>query len=136
MVPVQLRVIEKEFDSLPLALVRKLLERIALERSPVDDVVGRGPRRKHREAVVVTRGDGDVAGSGGLGERHPFVGVELDGIELRGQPLISRRRNLFVLHHPLAGAELGVDAPVDEHPEPGVAEPLTRGETLGGRGGR
>src|SRR5207237_4774524 len=97
--------------------------------------VGRGPRREHREAVVVTRGDSDVAGSGGLGERCPFVGVELDGIELRGQPLISRRRNLSVLHHPLAGAELGIDAPVGEHLAPGVAEPLTRGETLGGHSG-
>src|SRR6202162_6066463 len=57
MVPVKLRVVEKEFDALPLTFLRQFLERIALERSPVDDVVRRGPGREHREAVVVTGGD-------------------------------------------------------------------------------
>src|ERR1700687_624229 len=81
MMPVELRVVKVEFDPLPLTFTRKFLERIALERSPVDDVVGRGLGRKHREAVVVARGDGDVSHSGGLGERHPFASLEPYWIE-------------------------------------------------------
>src|SRR6202158_1977275 len=58
MVPVKLRVVEEEFDPLPLTFARQLLERIALEGSPLGDVVSRGLGRTHREPVVVARGDG------------------------------------------------------------------------------
>src|SRR5882762_2185582 len=134
MVPVELRVVEKEFDPLPLTFLRQLLERIALERSPVDNVVRRSPGREHREAIVVTRSDCDVSRPGGLGERHPLLGIELDRIELGRQPLVRRRWNLSVLHDPFTVAELGIDAPVDEHAEPGLPEPFARGEAFGGHG--
>ena len=64
------------------------------------------------------------------------MGVELDRIEFRRQPLVRRRRNRLVLHHPFAGAELGVDAPMNEHPKAGVTEPFARGQSLGGYCGR
>src|SRR6266550_8731853 len=38
-VPVELRVVEKELDPLLLTFLRQLLEGIALERGPVDNVV-------------------------------------------------------------------------------------------------
>jgi eukaryotic-like serine/threonine-protein kinase len=51
-----------------LTFRRQLLERIALERTPVDDVVGGGLSREHRKAIVMARRDRDVSHSGGLGE--------------------------------------------------------------------
>ena len=80
--PVELRVVEEELDALPAALVGELLQRVALERRPVDDVVPRRLRREHREAIVVARRDRDVSHAGGLGERRPtrcasnFIGIE------------------------------------------------------------
>ena len=131
--PVQLRIVEEKLYALPPAFGRQLPHRVSLERSPIDDVVGRGLRREHREAVVVARRDRDVPDTSGPGDRYPFMGVELDRIEFRRQPLVRRRRNRLVLHHPFAGAELGIDAPMNQHPKAGVTEPFARGQSLGGK---
>src|SRR5712692_4851444 len=80
------------------------------------------------------RRDRDVFHPGRLGERHPGARVELHGIERRGDPLVIGDRDRTVLHHPLALAEQAVDAPVDEHPELGVAIPFARREPLDGGG--
>ena len=51
--------------------------------------------------------------------------VEFDGIERRGQPFVSRDRYPAVLHDPLTLSEQTVNAPVYEHSELGVSEPLS-----------
>src|SRR6185312_15447557 len=68
---------------------------------------------------------------------HPFVRVELHGVERRRQPFVARNGNLTILHHPLAFAEQAVDTPVDEHSELSVLVPLARlaagdGDGIGG----
>ncbi len=132
--PVELRVIEEELDPLAAAFVGQLLQRIALERRPVDDVVARGARREHRKTVVVARGDRDVLHARRLGERHPRVGIEVGGIEGRGEPLVVGHGDGPILHHPLALAEQAVHAPMNEHSELGVAIPVARREPLRGHG--
>ncbi len=81
---------------------------------------------------MVPRRDRDVPDSGGLGGRDPRARVEFHGVEGGGQPFVRVDRNRTVLHHPFALAELAVHAPVDEHPELGIAEPLAGGDALGG----
>src|SRR6185503_221906 len=80
----------------------------------------------------MSRGDRDVLNPRCLGQRNPGAGVELGGIERRSEPLVVGDGNGPVLHDPFAVAEQAVDAPVDKHPELGVAIPLARGAALGG----
>ena len=79
----------------------------------------------------MARRDRDVFHPGGLGERDPGARVEFHRIERGGEPLVIGDRDRAVLHHPLALPEQAVNAPMDEHPELGVAVPLTRRESLG-----
>ena len=113
------------------ALVGELLQRVARERRPVDDVVARRLRREHREAVVVARRDRDVADAGAPWrvDTHSCAS-NLIGIERRREPLVVVDGDAAVLHHPFALTELAVDAPVDEHPELRVAKPFARGGAL------
>src|SRR5205085_4952521 len=101
-VPVELRIIEKELDSFASALVRQLLQWIARERRPIHDVVARRLRRKHREAVVMATRDRDVSDAGPFREQHPFARVELYGIERRREPLVAVDVDAAILHHPFA----------------------------------
>jgi len=78
---------------------------------------------------MVTAGDDDVSLSCIRSDAHPFIGIELDRAELLHQRLIFRYRNLFIVHHPFAARENGVEAPVNEHTKPGILKPL---QTLGG----
>ena len=78
-----------------------------------------------------------------LASAHPFVGVELDRVELLGVRAVFGDGDLAAVHDPLADAgDLlavvgaggdGIDAPVDEHAEPGLAPPGHAGVALGGR---
>ena len=133
-VPVELRVIEEQLDALPRTLGGERLQRIAGVGRPVDDVVPGRLCREHREAVVMARRDRDVLRTGGLRDGDPFARVELHRVERRRQPFVRVDGHVRVLHHPLAFAELAVDAPVDEHPELRVAKPFARGGTFGRNG--
>ena len=69
--------------------------------------------------------------AGVLGRSAPLEGVKLDRVELSGKSVVLFTRHLGLELEPLAVIGLalplarghGVDAPVDEHPEFGVAEP-------------
>ena len=108
----------------------------------VDDVPLAGGRGEHGEAVVMLRGDHDVFDAGVFGELGPGVGVVLRGVELFGELAVFGDGNFAFLHDPFADAFHGlvvieaggdgVDAPMDEHAEAGVAPPLHAGVALGG----
>ena len=61
---------------------------------------------------------------GVLGQRGPFVGIEVDRIEIVGVVLVLLERDLEELAGPFLAADHRVDAPVDEQAELGLAEPL------------
>jgi hypothetical protein len=81
----------------------------------------------------MARSDDDVFHAGGFRDIDPRVGVELHRVELWGQLLVFRGRDVFLQHDPLgpggAGAAWplagghGVESPVDEHSEAGIGEP-------------
>ncbi len=127
---------------MPRAGGGQFLQRIALERRGVHDVVRAGLGAVHREAVVMLAGDDDVLHAGVLGHLHPLLGIELHRIELRGQLLVLLDRDLGPVHDPLADAgDLlalpfpggnGIQPPVDEQAELGLAEPVHPRRLLGG----
>ncbi len=66
-------------------------------------------------------------------KRDPFGGIKAGRIELWRQLLIFNDRYLLVVHHPFAVPKHAVDAPVYEHPEPGVLKPAPGLQVLGTR---
>ncbi len=131
MVPVELRVIHEELDALAIALVGELFERVFAVRRGVNDVVLVLFGGEHGEAIVMARGHDDVAHARLPGERNPLRGIVFHWIELRCELLVLRTGDVAGLHHPLAVAQLAVDAPVDEHAEAGLLEPLAGLQVLG-----
>ena len=129
--PVDERVVEVEADALAVALVRQLLHHVAGEGGRLDDVVGRLRRAEHREALVVARGEADVAGARLAEGRDPLARVEACGIEARGELLVLAVVEVGVGHVPLALPEHGVEPPMEEDAEAAVGELLPRGEVLG-----
>ena len=143
-VPVlRLAVVETESQTVLLARCRELGERVAPERRRLDDVPVRGLGVKHREAVMVLRGDHDVLHPRVLGDAHPLVRVVIDRVELLGVRPVPIHGDLALMHDPLADPAdrlavvhprgHRVHAPVDEHPEARLAEPLHPDVALGGR---
>ena len=87
---------------------------VALERRGVDDVVAAGLRVEQGEAVVMLRRDDDVLHAGVLGELDPGVGVELHGVELRGECLVFAAPGIFarfMIHSPMPGTVLPFHSP-------------------------
>ncbi|OPZ07697.1 MAG: hypothetical protein BWZ10_02779 [candidate division BRC1 bacterium ADurb.BinA364] len=129
-----LRIIKTETDSGLFAGRGEFGHWIAAEGRGVDDVIGAGLRMVHREAVMVLGGDDQIFHPRVFGHGHPFLGVELRGIESPGEFFVFGDGDFGALHDPLANAGNllvfpdargnGVEAPVDEHPEPGFAPPL------------
>ena len=134
MVPIHDRVVKAESDPFLFRFICQRAHRIFTVGRPIDDVVRARFAVEHREPVVVLRCDDDVLHAGGLGDAHPFGGVEPDRVELSGELFVPRPRNVRPRHDPLAdllgsvAVELagrhGVEAPVDEHAEPSLAPPL------------
>jgi len=90
---------------------------------------------------VVLGGDDDVLHAGGFGEGDDIVGAEGGGVEFGGEGFVVGYRDGGGVHDPLADAgDLfavpctggdGVETPVDEHAEAGLAPPLHAGVALG-----
>ena len=101
--------------------------------------------REHVEAVVMLAGDDDVFHPGIFRDAHPFLCVELDGVELLSEFFVLRHGHVRLFQKPfgivrfavpLAGGHR-IDAPVNEHPEASLAEPFHPLAFLRGRfGGR
>ena len=128
--PVQMGIVEMQLDAVALASVGKFFEHVALEGSRVHDVVVAHRTLEHRKAVMVARGDGDVAGAGILDGAHPFVGVKTRRIESRRQLSVLVAVDALVVHHPLAVGKHGINAPVNEYTKFVVLELLTGLEVL------
>ena len=137
--PVHDGMVEAELDAGLAARIGQLFERIALERGGLDAPIGL-VRAEHAKAVVVLGGDDDIFHPGVLGEAHPLFGVEPHGVELARELLVLGYRHLGFFEKPLAVIGLavplagghGINPPMDEQPEPGVAEPGHPLVALGG----
>lgn len=139
----RLRVVEAELDALLAALLGEFLDGISVEGCGGDDIEGVDLGVEHGEAIVVLGGDDDVLHAGALGERHDVVRGEAGGIELLCEALVVGDGNGEVVHDPfadvsgalavpLSGGD-GVEAPVDEHAESGIAPPGHACIALSGR---
>ena len=132
-VPIHDRVVDAEPEPGAMGGLRQGLDRVALVRCRVHDVVARDLRVEDREAVVVLGRDDDVLHTGVLGDADPLLGIEAGRVEAMRVLLVLRDRDVRPRHDPLAdpGDPLasvrpgrhGVDAPVNEHPEPRLAPP-------------
>lgn len=129
----RLGVVEAELDSLLAALLGELLEGIAMEGSGGDDVEGIDLGVEHGEAVVMLGGNDDVLHAGSLGEGNDVMRGEAGGVELLCEAFVVGDGDGEIVHDPLTdvGGALtvplacgdGVEAPVDEHAEAGLAPP-------------
>ena len=124
MVPVEQRIIEEELDILIATRIRQRLQRVLAIGRGVDDVVVGQLGVEHAEAVVVLARDGDVPRPADLASLTQASASNLVGLKRGGSLAYSRIGQLVVVHHPLALAQQGVDAPVDEEAELGILEPL------------
>ena len=89
------------------------------------------------ETIVMAGGEHGVLHAGLFGESCPGVGIELVGIELAGQLGVLVDGNLLGPLDPLTAGGNGIDAPVHEEAELGVAPPGdARGGILVGDEGR
>ena len=134
-----LGVIEPKLDAVFFAGFGEGLEEVFFVKGRLDIPIVRcrGPERK---AVHMLGGDDDVFHAGLFGHKHPVLGVVFRGVELFGEFLVFGDRDFGLAHDLLAEAwdflavvntaQPGIDAPVDEHPEAGVAPPSHAGVTL------
>ena len=82
---------------------------------------------------MVARGDTDILRTGSLDGRDPLRGVELDGVEGRGELRVLLPIQVLVVHHPFAVAQHTVDAVVEEDAEFVVLELFARLEVFRAR---
>ena len=129
-VPIKVGIVEVQLDAVSLAGIGQFLQDIALEGGGIDDVIVAGLALEHREAVVVTRGDGDVTSTGILDGAYPLVGIKARWIETCGQLGILVTVDALVEHDPLAIGEHRIDTPVDKDTELVVLELLAGLEVL------
>ena len=120
--PIQLRIIEEELDALTVALVGQHLQRIFLVKCTLHNVPVGDFGVEHREAIVMSRGDGDVLHPRRLRERNPCLGIEFLGIEEGWQAVVFVDFQLAVVEYPFPVAEHAVDAPVNEQAKLHVLE--------------
>src|SRR5262249_37287463 len=124
MVPVELRVIKKELDSLLAALVGQLFKGIFSIRSGIDDVPLVLLGGEHSETVMMFAGDGDVLHAGTFRQSYNLRCTKFGRVELGSELFIFGDGDFFLVHHPFAPSGHTVYTPVDEHSEFGVLKPL------------
>ena len=125
------RVVESEAEARFTAGGGEFLHRIAFEGRGIHDVEGVGGF-EHGESFVMLRGDDDVFHPGGFGDAGDLLGVEFGGIEFAGEGHVFGIRDFHLALDPLAdavkrlvlplAAEVGKQAPVDEHAVVAIAE--------------
>ena len=139
--PVHDGVVDTEDEALFAAFVGQRFEQTFAVGSRVDHVVIGGRRIEQAESIVVLGRDHDVTHARVFGDLHPLGRIELHGIELLGQLLVFRDRDVGTVHNPLAepvdllavpaAGWNRIQAPVDKHAEARVAPPLHAGIALG-----
>ena len=141
--PIHDRVVEAESQALFLRLVGERAHRIVSVRRGIDDVVWAGLAVEHRKPVVMLRCDDDVFHAGGLRDTNPLRRIEPDRVELGGELLVPRARDIRPRHDPFADLFRAmsfefarghrVETPVDEHAETGLAPPSHAAVSVGPR---
>jgi hypothetical protein len=124
--PIQLRVVEKQFDALFAAFRREQANDVFPIGRARHHVPIRQARTKHRKSIVMFRRNGDVLHACGLRQCNPCRRIKFDGIEEAGQLRIFRSADGPCLHHPFTVSQHAVHAPMNEHAELRVLEPLAR----------
>jgi len=140
-VPVlRLRVVEAEAQAVLAAGLGQRRQQVLAVRRRVHHVPVRRLRVEQREAVVVFRRDHDILHARLFRQPHPRVRIVLDRVELPGERLVLRHRDLAPVHDPFPDpANLlpfvrprrhGIHAPVNKQAEAGFAPPLHAGVAL------
>ena len=124
--PIELRMIEKQLNALLAAFFGKLLQRIFRIRRRIDDVPLVLLRREHRETVMMLARDRDVFHPRRFRQRNDLRRIELCRIKLRRELFIFNDGHMVLLHVPFAVRRNAVHAPVNEHPELRVLKPFAR----------
>ena len=131
--PVQaLRIVEADLEAVAATGGGKLGEHVTGERRRVHDVERTCLGGEQRESLVMLRRQDDIRHARVGGGLRPGVRVERDRVELFGElgvfggrdPIAALDPFADVVHRlpfPTASQE-GIEPPVDEHPEPRVAE--------------
>ena len=132
------RIVETEAEAGLAGGDGEFLQRVAGERRGVDDVERMGGL-EHGEAVVVLRGDDDPLHAGGFRDADDLAGVKGGRVEVLRLREVVGLGDFHLPFDPFAdavkrlplplAAEVGVDAPVDEHAVVAVAE---EGDAVGG----
>lgn len=134
--PVEVGIIKMKPDAMTLAGVGQLFEHVASKRGGVNDIVVRLPGLEHRETVVVTRGEADIACSGILDGLDPGIGVESRRVERPSRLRIFLVVEVGVVKIPFTLPEEAVNAPMQENAETVVGKGLPCCKILRGRGVR
>ena len=130
--PVENGVVEMQAHTLLMASVGQFLQHIAAEGGGIHDIVAVLGGMEHGEAVVVTRGEGDVAGARLTYGLHPLLGIEPHGIEAGGRLGVLVFVELAGVEIPLTLGKLAVDAPVEEDAETEALKLFAGLKVLGG----
>ena len=128
---------------MPLTRRRQFRQWIALERRGIVNVVPVHLGVKHRKAIMMLGRDDHIFHPRRLRGLDPLVRVEFHGIKLAREFRVFRDRDLGVVHDPFTDRGNPpalvrprwhrINAPMNEHPEPGLAPPLHSRVPLFGR---
>ena len=131
--PVEVRIIEMEFDTLFLTFFGQLLDNIALKCSGIYDIIIRFLGIEHGETIVMTTSYGDILGTRSLDLGYPFRCIEFRRIESRSQLGILIAMNIPVVHIPFSLGSHNIDTPMEENTELIVLKLLTSLQVFGSR---
>ena len=137
--PVDVGIIEVDSQPLATALIGEFAQHIAAEGGTIYYIIVRLLGGKHREAVMMARGEADVLGTGLLESRHPLLGIEARREESMGCLGIFVAVDAGIGHIPLSLAKHTVDAPMEEDAkaafgESGTCLQIALGGLIGTRG--
>ncbi len=126
--------VEKRDNAFPAASLRELGDEVALRGRVGRIESGEAARIVKGKALVMTGGEGDVAHAALAGEAGDGGGIELLRREFTGQLRVGLDRDFLLELDPLALAEVGVEAPVEEEAVAEAFKSGNAGEGLGDRG--
>ena len=134
MMPVHIRVVDAQLQSLLAALTRQFFQRIAMPGTRLHDAVVGQFGVEQAEAVVVLGREDHVLHPGSLRKLCPCTREARLRFELPGKLLVLLKRNCLCLHCPFMTAVLAVGTEMNEHSELCRVPPLHAAELIG-RGG-
>ena len=103
--PVQVGVVEMQFQAFFLTSLGDFPDYVTSERSGIHHIVGTRFGPEHRESVMMPCGYGEVPGARGLEGAYPLLRVELGRVEAIGKMGVFEVVEVAYLHHPFALTE-------------------------------